>query len=88
MNPAPKVANPTPKIIIFVGNLRLYMEEIKAVKTTYKEVKNAETDGSISSSPIICERYARNMSVPKINPSSQICLSARDVLAFLKIIAS
>ena len=34
INPAPKVANATPIIIILVGGFRLYAEEIKAVKTT------------------------------------------------------
>ena len=53
IKPAPNVASPTPKIIIFVGSLKWYTEEIIAVKTTYREVKNADTEGSMSSSPII-----------------------------------
>ena len=56
--------------MIFVGSLRWYIEEIRAVKTTYKEVKNAETDGSISSSPIICERYA--ICLFKINKKTEV----------------
>ena len=73
--------------MILVGSLRLIIEDITAVKTTYSDVRKAETEGSISSKPIICVRYATNIKLPNTKPSSQICLSVSDVRARRKKIS-
>ena len=53
INPAPNVASATPKIIVRVTFCPVIFVVIKAVNTTYNDVKNAEVDGVIESSPII-----------------------------------
>lgn len=84
MNPAPIVASPTPKIIIRVGFLSLILTDKIAVKTTYKEVRKAETDGVTDSIPIICKTKPASIMPPKIRPPFQSSFEVRARLASLE----
>ena len=84
MNPAPKVVKRTPKRRAFVGFDLANTMVIKAVKTTYRDVKKADTDGVMSSRPIICVTKPTSMMMPSMNPPLHCSDWRKAALAFEK----